>query len=161
MRGEREQAATADAERRRAPMGRLGGAFPVLAGVFAGLVLCALALLAFRLSASPPPDPAPIAHTICVDLSGQRYDALYALLAPDLQGQGNEAQFAASQRELDRLVGPVRSCQPGAINVSNVSNGVASITLRLQRGSASPATAQVALTDMQGAWRISSYDQNV
>lgn len=158
MRGERRQTAAADAERRRAPVGRFGGAFPVLAGVFAGLVLCALALLAFRLSASPPPDPAPIAHTICVDLSGQRYDALYSLLSPDLQSQGSEAQFAASQRELDRLVGPVRGCQPGAITVSN---GVASLTLRLQRGSASPANAQVALTDMRSAWRISSYDQNV
>ncbi len=158
MRGERGETVAADAEQRRVPTGRPGGAFPVLAGVFAGLLLCALALLAFRLTASSTPDPRPIAHTICVDLSGQRYDALYTLLSPDLQGQGSEAQFAASQRELDRLVGPVRSCQP---TVVNAGNGVASVTLRLQRGSASPATAQVTLTDMQGSWRISSYDQNV
>ena len=158
MRGEGGQTRAADAADRRAPTGRLGGAFPVLAGIFAGLVLCALGILAFRMTANPPPDPAPTAHAICADLMGQRYDALYTLLSPDLQGQGSAAQFAASQRELDRLVGPVRSCQP---SVGGSGNGAASITLKLQRGSASPVSAQVALVDMQGGWRVSSYDQNV
>jgi hypothetical protein len=129
----------------------------VLGGIFAGLALCALAFVALRLTNAPAPNPSPVAHAICADLTSQRYGALYTLLSPDLQGQGTEAQFAASQRELDRLVGVVHGCQA---SVGSVDGGVASVTLTLQRGTSASITAPLALTQSQGAWRISSYDQN-
>jgi hypothetical protein len=134
----------------------LRGPLPVLLGIVAGLGLCAVVYLALTFSAGPAPDPAQTAHAICADLTTQRYDNLYALLSPDLQQQGAEAQFAASQRELDSLLGPVRSCRA---TIGSNGGGAAGVTLALQRGQAT--NAQVALTQAQGAWRIASYDQTV
>jgi hypothetical protein len=138
------------------------GGLPILLGVAAGLALCALAYFALTFAAPQAtlaPDPAPTARAICADLSGQHYDTLYALLTPDLQRQGTEAQFAASQRELDSLLGAVHGCQA---SVTTNGGGAAAITLRLQRGQTPAAGAHLALAQTQGgAWRIASYDQNV
>lgn len=155
--GDGGQAIAAGPERRMATR-RMRGALPILLGALAGLALCALAYLALTLSAKPAPNPAPTARTICADLTAQRYESLYTLLSPDLQRQGSAAQFAASQRELDSLLGPVRACHA---SVTSESGGVVSLALTLQRGQTAAASAQVTLDEAQGVWRVSSYDQNV
>ncbi len=157
MRGDGGRPA-AESVLRRVATGRARGGLPILLGAAAGLALCALVFFVLTLAAKPTPDPAPTARTVCADLSSQRYDALYTLLSPGLQGQGTEAQFVASQRELDRLLGNVRACEA---SVAANSNGAAAITLTLQRGQTAAASAHLALTQTQGEWRIASYDQNI
>lgn len=129
---------------------------PVALGIGAGLALCVVAALLLGLLRQPAPDSAPTARAICSDLAAQRYDRLYALLSPGLQAQGSEAQFAASQRELDRLRGPVRVCRA---SVASASGGNMSVTLSLQR--AQTSIARVGLTQAEGGWRIASYDETV
>lgn len=126
---------------------------PIALGVGAGLAICVVAALILGLFHQPASDAAPTARAICADLTAQRYDHLYALLSSDLQAQGSEAQFAASQRELDRLRGPVRVCQ---VSVASASGGAMSATLSLQRTQTS--VARVELTEVAGGWRIASYD---
>lgn len=157
MRDTRDDSLAADATRSSA-LWKPRGALPVLLGALAGLALCAVVILALTLAAAPPPDPAPTARMICADLTSQRYDSLYTLLAPSLQSQGTQAQFVASQRQLDVLLGPVQSCQT---SIDATSGGVARVALTLQRGQAAAAQARLALTQAPGGWRISSYDQRV
>lgn len=141
---------------RRGVAGRPRAWLPVALGVAAGLALCGLVYLALTFFNQPAPDPAPTARAICADLTTQRYDGLYTLLSPDLQAQGSAGQFSASQRELDQLIGPARTC---AASVSSVSGATADISLTLQRTKASEA--QVTLIQVSGAWRIASYEQTV
>ncbi|HEY7849121.1 MAG TPA: hypothetical protein VIC27_03595 [Ktedonobacterales bacterium] len=157
MRGDGDQAPAARPALRRAAAWRMRGGLPILLGVLAGLALCAVAYFALTLAARPAPDATPTARTICADLTTQRYASVYELLSPDLQRQGGAAQFAASQRELDRLLGDVHTCQA---SVASNDGAVAALSLTLQRGQAPPANAQVALGETQGSWRITSYDQN-
>jgi hypothetical protein len=131
------------------------GAAPVLLGALAGLALCGLGYLALTLLTPPLPDIQPTARAICADLTAQRYDALYGLLDPALQGQGTEAQFAASQRELDQLQGVVTVC---AASATSVSGARGSVTFTLARaGSRQPVSAQATLSSDGAAWRISGY----
>ncbi len=151
MRDEDRMAATGDAKRRKR---RLSGA-PLLLGALAGLALCGLGYLALTFLAPRPPDAQPTVSAICADLTARRYDKLYALLDPALQAQGTEAQFVASQRELDQLQGPVTSCASSSVTVSGAS---ASVSYALTRaGSAQPASAQVTLSADGASWRISAY----
>ena len=130
-------------------------ATPVLLGALAGLALCGMGYLALNLLSGHQPDIQPTARAICADLSSQRYDQLYTLLDPALQAQGTEAQFAASQRELDQLQGRVTACAPGATTLSSAS---ASVAFSLTRsGSPQPATAQASLTTDGSSWRITAY----
>jgi hypothetical protein len=128
---------------------------PLLLGGLAGLALCGLGYVALVLSAPRQPDIAPTARAICADLSGQRYDDLYTRLDPALRAQGTEAQFAASQRELDQLQGVVTAC---ATTSSNVSGGEATVIFSLTRaGSHQPTRAQASFTSDGSTWHITAY----
>jgi hypothetical protein len=131
------------------------GYTPILLGVLAGLIACGLSALGARLLEPHQPDIQPTTRAICADLMGQRYDSLYNLLAPALQAQGTEAQFVASQREVDQLQGQVTACAPGAPSVSG-AQATAPFTLT-RAESLQPVTAQVALTLSGGTWRIANY----
>jgi hypothetical protein len=150
MGGEDEMTTPGGAMRlRRAP------AMPVLLGALAGLALCGLGYLALNLFTNRQPDTQPTVRAICADLTTQRYDHLYTLLSPTLQTQGSQAQFVASQQEIDALLGPVKACAAGS---SSISGSTATIGFSLTRaGSVQPAPAQATLTASGGAWRISAY----
>ncbi len=154
MRGgdeEDDMAAPLDIKSRRG----LPPAAPVLLGVLAGLALCGLGYLTLTLLTPRQPDVRPTARAICADLTGQRYDQLYMLLAPALQAQGTEAQFIASQRELDQLQGRVTDCSTSSVAISGAS---ASVTFTLMRaGATQPTTAQASLGADGNAWRITAY----
>lgn len=156
MRGDSGQTAAGESMRQDAAVGGPRRWLPVVAGIATGLALCALAYFALTFINRPAPDPTPTARAICSDLTTQRYDSLYTLLSPDLQAQGSEAQFSASQRELDRLLGSARSC---AVSGASASGDAAGATLTLQRTKA--AVAHISLTQVSGNWRIESYDQTV
>lgn len=150
MRGEDEMAAPKTARRWRRLI-----ATPVLLGALAGLALCGLGYLALNLLSSHQPDVQPTTRAICADLTTQRYDQLYTLLDPALQAQGTEAQFAASQRELDQLQGRVTTCAPDAATISGAN---ASVTFSLTRaGSPQPIAAQASLTSGGSSWLIAAY----
>jgi hypothetical protein len=142
---------------RSGTLGSARGIVPILLGVMAGVALCAVVFAALTFNNKTAPDSTPAARAICADLSAQRYDALYTMLSPNLQSEGSEAQFAASQRELDSLQGAVTTC---AATVASQSDGVASLTLNLRRGAAPAVSAHVTLAQAGEGWRISSYDQN-
>lgn len=129
---------------------------PIALGIMAGLALCGLGYLTITLFNQPTPDVAPTARAICADLTAQRYDSLYSLLSSDLQAQGTPAQFVASQRELDRLLGPVHAC---SVSATSVGGGAGELTLAMQRERA--IVAHVSLTQTSRNWRIASYDQTV
>ena len=135
---------------------------PWLLGLLAGVSLSGvmfLVLVTFLAPAStpPPPAPQPTAEALCAALVTQHYDAAYALLSTTQQAQGTNAQFTASQRELDTLQGPVTQC---VSTVGHVGATQASATLRVTRGA---KTSNGALTlVLQGAsWRVDSYDTSV
>lgn len=155
MPSEGDQPMVTEAARRSGIITR--GSMPILLGVATGLALCALVYFALTFAAGPAPGPAPTARSICADLTSQRYDALYGLLSPDMRRLGTQAQFIASQRELDSLLGPVHTCHA---TVNSNSGGVAAITLTLQRGQAAPVGATLSLMHAQSAWTVTAYDQN-
>lgn len=156
MRDDGGQSVAAETARLGAAPGSPRRWLPIALGIATGLALCALAYLALNFINQPAPDPTPTARAICADLTTQRYDSLYSLLSPDLQAQGSEAQFSASQRELDRLLGPAHTCVASS---SSASGATMDITLTVQRTQA--AAAHVALVQVSGGWRIASYDQTV
>jgi hypothetical protein len=123
------------------------------------LVAVALgALILFAPRVASPPAPNATMQTLCADLTAQRYADAYALLSPRLQAQGSQAQFVASQRELDALQGDVTTCSAAIVNVAG-SN--ASASLQVTRAHAKTASAAVTLTAIGSAWRVDSYDTAV
>lgn len=125
-------------------------------GIVAGLALCGLGLVALNsASGGRPSAPSSTVGSICNDLSAQKYDNLYSLLAPNLQQQGSQTQFVASQRELDIVLGPVTTCHDAT---SWSGNGSAKATLTLERKN--EASSVVTLIYQQSDWRIDTFDNN-
>jgi len=134
------------------------GGFPILLGAVAGVLLCAVAVAAGSLLGSHTPDPAPAARALCADLVAHDYAALYALLSPQQQAAGTQAQFVASQRQLDVLRGATTRC---AAVVTAESGATAEATLTLTRAAAVPTTGQAQLVLTAGGWRVNSFDNSL
>lgn len=137
----------------RAGRKRLPPATPVLMGALAGLILCGLGYLALNALAPRQPDVAPTLRAVCADLTAQRYDHLYTLLDPTLQADGTQAQFIASQRQVDALLGRATAC---AVGTPSATGSNVSVAFTLTRGAQTPP-AQAALVSESGSWRIISY----
>jgi len=134
---------------------------PILLGLGAGIALVALALGALILLTprpAAPPAPSLTTQAFCADLTAQRYADAYALLSPRLQAQGSQAQFVASQRELDALQGDVTACSSAIVNVAG---GSASASLQVTRAHTKSASAAVTLVAVGSSWRVDSYDTAV
>jgi hypothetical protein len=133
---------------------------PWLLGALTGLVVCILGLLVLVViqRQSPPlPSPDGAVAGICTDLRAADYASLYQALSPALQLQGanSEAEFTASQKQLDIISGRVAGCsyqirQPGGTR--------ANVTYLIARGTKSAQPAQVVLLYVDGVWRIQQYD---
>ena len=144
-------------------------ALPVTLGLVAGVLLVIVGATLLSRGSTPPanstaaktPAFAPTARQLCDDLTAQRYDDLYGLLAPAQQQIGPRDQFVAVQRQLDAQLGAVRTC---VYQASQQDAGHVTLTLSLTRGSSSAApvtTAQAQLTWEQQGWRISDYDTSL
>jgi len=134
---------------------------PILLGLVAGIALVAVALgalIIFTPRVASPQAPSATTQQLCADLTTQRYADAYALLSPRLQAQGSEAQFVASQRELDALQGDVTTCSAAIVNVAGAS---ASAALQVTRAHAKAASAAITLTVVGSAWRVDAYDTAV
>ncbi len=131
----------------------------LLLGIAAGLVVCAVVfVVANAITGRRMPPPAPAAQAICADLEHQDYSDLFSRLAPPQRAAGSEQQFEASQRELDRLRGPVTSCGYALLSVSA---NAATTRLTIARGTEAPTQAEVELGAENGVWQIESYDTSV
>lgn len=133
---------------------------PMALGVAAGVLLVFIGFTIFsgRSSAVKSPSVDPVARELCGDLTAQRYDDLYELLASSEQSLGPKDQFIASQRQLDAQRGTARSC---TYQVSGQDASGATLTLQLARGTSSAAPASVRLTLQIGEWRIADYDSSL
>jgi len=136
---------------------------PWLLGALTGLVVCLLGLLVLvviQRQSQPLPSPAGAAAAICTDLRTADYASLYQALAPALQLQGtnSEAEFMASQKQLDIVSGPVSACSD---QVQPPGGTTAVVTYLIARGSKSAQPAQVVLGYIDGAWRIQQYDSSL
>lgn len=131
---------------------------PWLLGALTGLVVCILGLLVLVvIQRQSPTLPSPAAAAICTDLRAADYASLYQALSPALQLQGanSEAEFTASQKQLDIISGRVAGC---SYRIQQPSGTLANVTYLIARGSKSAQPAQVVLAYADGAWRIQQYD---
>jgi hypothetical protein len=119
-----------------------------------------LVLVAIQRQAPPLPSPDGAAGAICTDLRAADYASLYQELSPTLQLQGanSEAEFTASQRQLDIISGQVTSC---SFRIQQPGGNQANVTYFIARGSTSAHPAQVELAYLDGAWRIQQYDTSL
>jgi hypothetical protein len=143
-----------------AAAGRRSRYLPIILGAVTGIVLCIAALVALLAINRPPPSPAATAGAICTDLRTADYTSLYAALAPSLQQQGTnpQAEFSASQQELDIVSGRVTSC---SYLLPQVSGQEESVTYSIARGGQVARPAKVLLVYQNGRWRIQNYDTNM
>jgi hypothetical protein len=137
--------------------------FALPLGAAAGLALCLLAAFALALlrggaSAVSLPSPDPVAQQICADLQRQGYADLYGLLSNTQRAAGDEAQFAASQRQLDVASGAVTSCS--AVVVEG-TGGKAGVRFSVTRAQAGASTGQGSLVYENNSWRLDAYDAGV
>ncbi len=139
------------------PLGRV----PLLLGAVFGLAICligALTLTLLHSGAQPmPPAPDTTAQQICTYLVRQDYATLYGLLSTTKQAEGTQAQFAASQRQLDIASGNVTQC---AVSVA-ASGEQASARFTLTRGETNVANGSASLIYARGGWRLDTYDPAV
>lgn len=156
-----EPRATTAAAVPREPAGTARGIarrLPLLLGAITGVLLCAAAIALTALLAPRTPDPRSTARALCDDLTSQDYAAAYTLLAPTVRAQGTQAQFVASQRQLDVLRGRVTRC---AYTISGASTASAIVTLSLTRGPEAAATAEVRLIFAGHDWLVSAFDTSL
>ncbi len=128
--------------------------------IIAALVgaLLAVGLASFLTFGSQTGTASIAAQRLCDALVAGDYPTAYADLSTALQQQGTEAQFAASQQDLDRLDGAVTSC-----NFSNprVSGSSATFTLNVRRAPAGAMSGTLRLVFERGGWKVDAYDANV
>ena len=135
---------------------------PWLLGAICGLAICligGLALSFLHQSAQPSlPASSDAAHQICTDLLGQEYANLYGLLSTAQQASGTEAQFEASQRQLDIAAGRVTQC---TASVAMGGSGEAQAQFTVVRGQAASTSGTGTLIYADGGWRLDAYDAAV
>jgi hypothetical protein len=129
----------------------------VLGGV-AGLVVCTVVLALVLLLGGRSTDARPTAQALCVDLQSQDYSSLYNALSPQLQALGTQAQFTASQQQLDALQGNVTGC---SYDIQRSDSTQATVTITVSRARAASAAGSVHLVYVDGAWKVDAYDAGV
>ncbi|GAC1453073.1 MAG: hypothetical protein PVSMB4_13780 [Ktedonobacterales bacterium] len=127
--------------------------------IMAALVgaLLAVVLTGFLVLGSHTGGASIAAQHFCDALVAQDYPTAYAALSSAQQRQGTEAQFADSQRVLDRLRGPATAC---TFAYPQVHGSSATFTLVVTRGNRTVSGA-LWLTLERGRWRVDAYDANV
>jgi hypothetical protein len=127
-------------------------------GAAAGLVVCTVALALVLLLSGRSTDPRPTAQAVCADLQAQDYSSLYNALSPQLQALGTQAQFTASQQQLDALQGNVTGC---SYDIQRSDSAQATITVTISRSRAASAAGTLHLVYVDGAWKVDTYDASV
>ncbi|HKW23796.1 MAG TPA: hypothetical protein VJO13_20630 [Ktedonobacterales bacterium] len=129
----------------------------LLIAALLGLAL-ALAVVAVLVFTSGTGSASVAAQQFCDALVRHDYAPAYNQLSQALRQEGTEAQFAASQQELDRLNGGAFSCR---FSAPRVRSDHATFTLTLMRAQSGTVSGVLGLVREQGAWRVDAYDANV
>lgn len=142
---------------RAAPVGTspLRQRLPIVLGAATGILVCAVVFAAILLLGRSPSSPDTAAQALCSALQTQDYAATYGDLSGALQQQGTQAQFIASQRELDIVSGATRAC---GYSIQHNDGTVATVlfTITRQTSGARQATARFVLDG--DSWRLDYYD---
>jgi VCBS repeat-containing protein len=122
------------------------------------VVLCSVVLLlVYTLNKAPSVPPVPAA-ALCTQLKSQDYADMYTGLSPRLQAEGTQAQFAASQEQLDVQNGKTTTC---SVTVQRADPAQATVSVALNRERGGATTVQVQYITVSGVWRLDSYDSSV
>lgn len=142
----------------RAGISPLRERLPIVLGAATGILVCAVVLAAVLLLGRRPNPPDTAAQALCSALQSQDYSATYNDLSGALQQQGTQAQFIASQRELDIVSGSARAC---GYSIQHNDGTVATVlfTITRQAGGARRATAR--FIHDGDTWRLDYYDASV
>ncbi|MGH2487650.1 MAG: hypothetical protein ACRDHE_16735 [Ktedonobacterales bacterium] len=145
---------------RAAPAGTspLRQRLPIVLGAATGVLVCAVVLAAVLLLGrrASPPDTA--AQALCTALQTQDYAATYNDLSGALQEQGTQAQFIASQRELDIVSGSARVC---GYSVQHNDGTVATVLFTITRQTSGARQATARFVHDGDTWRLGYYDATV
>lgn len=142
---------------------RMGALFlrqrlPIALGAATGILVCAVVLAAVLLLGAKPAPPDPAAQALCGALQTQDYATTYTNLSNTLKQQGTQAQFVASQRELDIVSGATRAC---GYAVEHNDGSVATIRFTITRDKAGMQRASARFIHDNGAWRLDDFDASV
>lgn len=140
----------------QSPRPRRGNRLALALGAATGLVLCLLALAVVLIVNGRSSAPDAAAQSLCADLSAQDYASMYTMLVPKLQAEGTQAQFAASQKELDTIRGKVAAC---SYTTNQADGSQAAMTFQLTRHSGS-SRGYVHFIYVNGTWKVDNYDTN-
>lgn len=161
MRGD-EPANTArrDQSKRDEPMrtSPLRQRLPIMLGAATGILVCGVVLAAVLLLGSRPAPPDPAAQALCGRLQSQDYTTTYTNLSNTLKQKGTQAQFVASQRELDIVSGVTRSC---GFAIEHNDGSVATVQFTLTRDKAGTQRATARFIHDSGVWLLDYYDASV
>lgn len=131
---------------------------PIVLGAATGFLVCAVVLAAVLLLGSRPTPPDTAAQALCGELQAQDYATTYDNLSTALKQQGVQAQFVASQRELDIVSGPTRAC---GYTVEHNDGTVATVQYTIMRDKAGSQRAQARFLHEGNGWRLDYYDASV
>jgi predicted lipid-binding transport protein (Tim44 family) len=145
----------ADASDPQAPR-RFGCAGMAVMAALVGALL-AVVLAGFLVLGSQTGGASIAVQHFCDALVAQDYPTAYAALDSAQQRQGTEAQFADSQRVLDRVRGPATAC---TFAYPQVQASSATFTLVVTRGG-STVSGALRLILERGKWKVDAYDANV
>lgn len=131
---------------------------PLVLGAATGILVCGVVLAAVLLLGSKPAPPDPAAQALCGELQSQDYTATYSNLSNSLKQQGTQAQFVASQRELDIVSGVTRSC---GFAIEHNDGSVATVQFTVTRDKVGIQRATARFLHDNGAWRLDYYDASI
>ena len=98
------------------------------------------------------------AQNFCATLVAHDYTRGYAQLSDRLRAEGTAAEFAASQRALDQIQGPARTC---TFSNPSVRADTATFMLTVSRAGGGTASGTLDLVYEHQQWRVDGYDANV
>lgn len=90
----------------------------------------------------------------------QDYNTAYSYISTDLTAANGKALtqqiYTTAAQGLDTVRGKVTNFSVG--NVPTINNNVANVTVSVTRGSAAPYDVHLQLQQVNGSWKITTYD---
>lgn len=131
---------------------------PIVLGAATGILVCAVVFAAVLLLGRRPSPPDTAAQALCSALQTQDYAATYSDLSGSLQQQGTQAQFIASQQELDIVSGTARAC---GYSIQHNDGTVATVLFTITRQTSGARQATARFVHDGDTWRLEYYDASV
>ena len=137
----------------------------IVLGIIGGLIVlsCAVCGILFATGAAffakTVVGPAIVVNDYYNAVEKQDYSKAYSYISTNLIAQNNQTLtqelYTTAAKGLDTLKGNVSNYSVGSVSVNN---NTASVTVSVTRGSASPYDVHLQLQQVNGSWKITSYD---